>query len=352
MNPYMGNNGGFQQTQTNVMNCNTQDSVNPISSIKPTTAMNNDVQNFRQNVSNNKTHKCRFCGYASNKVSNVKRHETVNHNNQNFQIPNLNQNHQIPNNPTTDEVVNKRKGSVITTNGYLEHNKLNKEEHDVRLKENFKLFISGPSRCGKTFFVSELLENINSFAKKPPSTIVYVYKVWQTKFDEMKSIVHMFIKDNENVVNQIKRLARGQSIFVIFDDLLNSSSLPDISNLFTVDGRHMNMSMAFLTQRMFVNNEHFRQISQNCDYFVIFKNPRNSSEIRTLAQQITPGSLDLVDIYINATQKPFSYLFINLTQECPPKGKYLSSLFDTDHKIKVYVKNERTNKFIQMSFVD
>ena len=84
MNPYMGNNGGFQQTQTNVMNCNTQDSVNPISSIKPTTAMNNDVQNLRQNVSYNKTHKCRFCGYASNKVSNVKRHETLNHNNQNF----------------------------------------------------------------------------------------------------------------------------------------------------------------------------------------------------------------------------------------------------------------------------
>ena len=35
---------------------------------------------------------------------------------------------------------------------------------DVWLKENFKFFISGPSRCGKTVFVSKLLENINSFA--------------------------------------------------------------------------------------------------------------------------------------------------------------------------------------------
>ena len=32
--------------------------------------------------------------------------------------------------------------------------------YDIRLKENFKLFISGPSRCGKTFFVADLLENI------------------------------------------------------------------------------------------------------------------------------------------------------------------------------------------------
>ena len=213
------------------------------------------------------------------------------------------------------------------------------EKFDIRLKENFKLFIAGPSRCGKTFFVSDLIENIETFSKQPPSTIVYVYKVWQTKFDEMRSIVHMFIPDNENIVNQLKDLAIGQPIFVIFDDLLNSTSLVDISNLFTVDGRHMNMSMAFITQRMFVNNEHFRQISQNCDYFCVFKNPRNSSEIRTLAQQLTPGSLALVDVYMEATKEPFTYLFINLTQECPPKVKYLSRLFDRDHTCKVWVIN-------------
>ena len=207
---------------------------------------------------------------------------------------------------------------------------------DIRLKENFKIFVSGPSRCGKTFFISELLENIVSFAKDPPETILYIYKIWQTKFDEMKSVVDGFIKDNENIVEQIKEIARGQRVFVIFDDLINSKSLVDIATLFTVDGRHMNMSMAFLTQRMFVNNEHFRQISQNCDYFCVFKNPRNSSEIRTLAQQLTPGSLDLIEIYKEATKNPFSYLLINLTQECDPSIKYLSHIFDESHSLKVY----------------
>ena len=142
--------------------------------------------------------------------------------------------------------------------------------------------------------------------------------------------------DNSNVVNDIKAAVSGKPIFVIFDDLINSKSLVDIATLFTVDGRHMNMSMAFLTQRMFVNNEHFRQISQNCDYFCVFKNPRNSSEIRTLAQQLTPGSLDLIEIYKEATKNPFSYLLINLTQECNPNVKYLSSVFDENHSLKVY----------------
>ena len=207
---------------------------------------------------------------------------------------------------------------------------------DIRLKENFKLFISGPSRCGKTFFVSELLENIESFAKEPPETVVYVYKIWQSKFDEMKTVVDLFVEDNENVVQQIKEVSIGQRIFVIFDDLINSKSLVDIATLFTVDGRHMNMSMAFLSQRMFVNNEYFRQISQNCDYFCVFKNPRNSSEIRTLAQQLTPGSLGLIEIYKEATKSPFSYLFINLTQECNIKVKYLSHLFNENHSVQVY----------------
>ena len=207
---------------------------------------------------------------------------------------------------------------------------------DIRLKENFKLFVSGPSRCGKTFFISELLENIDTFAKDPPETVLYIYKIWQTKFDEMKSVVDGFIEDNENVVHQLKELALGQRVFVIFDDLINSKSLVDIATLFTVDGRHMNMSMAFLTQRMFVNNEHFRQISQNCDYFCVFKNPRNSSEIRTLAQQLTPGSLSLIEIYKEATKNPFSYLLINLTQECDPSVKYLSHIFDENHSLKAY----------------
>ena len=207
---------------------------------------------------------------------------------------------------------------------------------DIRLKENFKLFISGPSRCGKTFFISELLENIESFAKDPPKTILYIYKVWQSKFDEMKSVVHAFIEDSESLIQQIKEIALGQNVFVIFDDLINSKSLVDIATLFTVDARHMNISMAFLTQRMFVNNEHFRQISQNCDYFCIFKNPRNFSEIRTLAQQLTPGSLSLMGIYKEATKNPFSYLLINLTQECDSSVKYISQIFNENHCVKVY----------------
>ena len=45
---------------------------------------------------------------------------------------------------------------------------------DIRLTEYFKPIIFGPSRCGKTVFVSMLLENIHTFSKLPPKTAINV----------------------------------------------------------------------------------------------------------------------------------------------------------------------------------
>ena len=145
----------------------------------------------------------------------------------------------------------------------------------------------------------------------------------------------MFLLDNENIIDQVKQLKSPS--FVIFDDMLNSSNLKAVAELYTVHGRHLNLCLAFLSQKLFLNNDYFRQISQNSDYICVFKNPRNSSEIRSLAMQITPQTLDLLDIYKKATILPFSYLLINLTQECIPQLKYLSNIFNETHITSVFV---------------
>ena len=256
---------------------------------------------------------CGQCSYQSKRRYDVKRHENALH-------MNMNMSRRI------------EQEYPVSIDGFSSL-PLTDASFDIRLKENFKLFVSGPSRCGKTVFVAKLIENIGHMAKKPPRMIIYVYKVWQDKYDEMKSLGVNFILDNCDIVNDIKAAAQGDPLLVIFDDLIGSKSLEEIASLFTVDARHLNISLVFLTQRLFVNNEHFRQISQNSDYFCLFKNPRNSSEIRALAQQMTPGNLVLVDIYREATEKPFSYLFINLTQECDLRVRFLSDLFSGSVKV-------------------
>ena len=208
--------------------------------------------------------------------------------------------------------------------------------YDLRLIENFKLFIGGPSRCGKTFFVANLVQNLTSICKSVPTNIIYVYKVWQPKYDEIRGFVRVYLKEQEGLIDKIRNLCSEEATLVIFDDLINSKTLKEIADLFVVDGRHLNMSIIFLSQRLFVNDEYFRQISGNCDYFCVFRNPRKVNEIRELAKQLTPGGLDLLDIYKMATHEPYSYIFINLTQECPDILKYTSHLFNYDNYIKVY----------------
>ena len=75
---------------------------------------------------------------------------------------------------------------------------------DIRLKENFKLFVSGPSRCGKTVFVSKLLENLENITKLLPETVLYIYKVWQPKYDEIKTSGVNFMVDSESIVDEIE----------------------------------------------------------------------------------------------------------------------------------------------------
>ena len=94
-------------------------------------------------------YKCQDCAYSTDWSSNLRKHERFKH--------------------KESELKEIFIHSTLTPT--------NQNIYDIILKENFKVFISGPSRCGKTVFVSNLLERINEFAKVPPTNVVYVYKV-------------------------------------------------------------------------------------------------------------------------------------------------------------------------------
>ena len=82
---------------------------------------------------------------------------------------------------------------------------------DLRRISNF--FWPDLQDVEKHFFVADLLQNLDTITKDSPSFIIYVYKTWQWKFDEMKHLVHVFLEDDENVVEKIKEYATGKSIF-------------------------------------------------------------------------------------------------------------------------------------------
>ena len=76
-----------------------------------------------------------------------------------------------------------------------------------------------------------LLENIHHFSKLPPVTVLFIYKDWQQKYDEIMSLGVNFMENNDNIVNHIKSSVTGQTMLVIFDNIMGSLSLKKIANL-------------------------------------------------------------------------------------------------------------------------
>ena len=164
--------------------------------------------------------------------------------------------------------------------------------------------------------------------------------VWQPIYDEMKNqgMVDIFIEDNSDLKTQLSTHITGEGILFVFDDMINSKNINYISELFMVQGRHNNISLVFITQQTFRNEQAFREISNNTNYAVLMKNDRNLSDILNLAKQMTPGPQPLMlQIYREASREKHSYLFISFTHETAPETKYLSHLFNENHVVRAYV---------------
>ena len=61
---------------------------------------------------------------------------------------------------------------------------------------------------------------------------------------------------------------------------------------------------------------------------VLFKNPRDATQITYLARQMFPGkSAFMVDAFKDATTKPFSYLLIDLKADTEEKQRLRANIF-------------------------
>lgn len=115
---------------------------------------------------------------------------------------------------------------------------------------------------------------------------------------------------------EMAELAMGSGeLLLILDDLVyrvNQSF--DYMELFTIDVHHMNISVIFISQNLFPQGKYSRVISLNCQYLVLFKNPRDNFQVKYLATQLYPKRTPyFLNAYEKATRKPYSYLLVDLT---------------------------------------
>ena len=196
---------------------------------------------------------------------------------------------------------------------------------DFRLHCDRTMCVAGPSNSGKTSFVLKLLEHRNKIFKCPTNRVIWCYGIYQPKLNaELQSKGYLL---HSNIVDV--SVIEPYDIVVLDDLIHESKNSHDVTAMFTRAAHHKPCFIIFIMQNLFPPGKDARTRSLNTHYYTILKNPRDKSQIEFLARQIFPRqSKTLINIFEVATVKPHSYLFLDLTQECPDNLRFRSNLFE------------------------
>ena len=115
---------------------------------------------------------------------------------------------------------------------------------------------------------------------------------------------------------------RSKRNICIIDDLMQSASGNQlVKNLFT-NGRHLNLSVVFVSQNLFYAGKKCRIISLNSTYIMVFENPRDQTQIRHLACQMLPSKPKFLQAAYERRNKRSLSFSSQFTRICKSSWKY------------------------------
>ena len=215
--------------------------------------------------------------------------------------------------------------------------------NEFALKVPFSVFVSGPSQSGKTRFTQQILNNVEKgVLSKPIKKIVYAYSKWQPAFQEMRdNDASMTFYEGLPTKEELAEWTKdGEDLLLVLDDLVYRVIQSfDYMELFSIYVHHLKVSVIFISQNLFPQGKYSRVISLNCQYLVLFKNPRDNFQIRYLATQLYPRNTSyFLDAYDKATQKPYSYFLVDLSVSAKREYALRTGIFPGD-LLSVFMKS-------------
>ena len=163
-----------------------------------------------------------------------------------------------------------------------------------------------------------------------PVRVTWYYGEWQSAYENL-DIPNLHLEGLPTSFDASKRN------IVVLDDLMAETD-ERVTNLFTKKSHHCNTSVIYLVQNLFPKNKESRTISLNSQYIVVFKNPRDVSQMTTLAKQMYSGRVKFVqEAFADATSTPYGYIFVDLKQDTPEDLRLRMSMLPDDAVQYVYM---------------
>ena len=194
--------------------------------------------------------------------------------------------------------------------------------------------------CGKTKWVQKLLMGKEQTIKGYPENIIWWYGEYQPTYEELSQEIP-YLKFLKGFPEDIfANIDPSKKNLIIIDDLMSEiGNDKRLTALFTKGSHHKNLSVILILQNLFHQSKEIRTISLNSHYLVIFRNPRDKSQINHLTKQMYPGNIKYMQqSYNDATSEPYGYLLIDLKPETYDEIRLQTKIFPGE-TTSVYVPN-------------
>ena len=207
---------------------------------------------------------------------------------------------------------------------------------DLKFEFPSTIAISGPSNCGKTYWVYKFLKNIRKMGKSTseiPTIILYCYSIDQPMFEEIRRYDdHIIFYQGVPDENYISEMSKGKAMLIILDDLDDELlDNKDVLKLFTQGSHHKKLTIIFIMHNIFQKGKYARTIALNVKYMILFANPRDNLQISYLGRQIFPGTNRLREVFEDATKtQEWGYLVIDLQPKTENDYRLRTNIFPSD----------------------
>ena len=164
-----------------------------------------------------------------------------------------------------------------------------------------------------------------------PERVTWHYGEWQSAYENL-DIPNLYLE--EGLPTSFDASKRN---IVVLDDLMAETD-EHLTNLFTKKATTVIIPLYISCKTCLKKNKESRTISLNSQYTVVFKNPRDVSQMTTLAKQMYPGLVKFVqEAFADATSTPYGYILVDLKQDTPEDLRLRTSILPDDAVQYVYM---------------
>ena len=141
----------------------------------------------------------------------------------------------------------------------------------------------------------------------------------------------------KNFLDILPRLEPHERKLVLLDDQnTEAEKLDETSKLVTQGSHHRKITVLYIVQNDFENGKVHSTISPNSHFTLLFKNPRDRGQIRSLAQQVLPTQvLFFIDGYREAKKKEHGSILLDLHPLTPDRIRVRSSILKSE-ELEIY----------------